>query len=122
MEPAVANGVPILFHSDGNIYEMLPDLLSLGITALNPIEPYGMDILEIKRNFGDHLTLVGNLDVGAALSLGTPDDVRVEAKNLIDAVGRDGGLVLASSHSITRNVHPENFLAMVETAQTYGVY
>jgi uroporphyrinogen decarboxylase len=122
MAPAVEKGLPILFHSDGNIYEMIPDILDLGISALNPIEPYGMDILEVKRNFGKHLTLVGNLDVGASLSSGTPEDVRSDAEQLIDAVGRDGGLVLASSHSITRNVKPENFLAMIDTAQTYGVF
>ena len=121
MAPAVEKGMPILFHSDGNIYEMLPDLIGLGISALNPIEPYGMDILEIKREFGNHLTLVGNLDVGGALSSGTQDDVRTEAGALIDAAGRDGGLVLASSHSITPNVKPENYLAMIETAQTYGI-
>jgi uroporphyrinogen decarboxylase len=121
MAPAIEKDLPILFHSDGNIYNMLPDLIDLGISALNPIEPYGMDILEVKRNFGKHITLVGNLDVGGNLSSGTPDDVKKEAGDLIDAVGRDGGLVLASSHSITSNVKPENYLAMINTAQTYGV-
>lgn len=120
--PALSKGIPILFHSDGNIQAMMPDLIEAGISALNPIEPYGMDIREIKKQYGKDLTLVGNLDVGAALSQGTPDDVRAEARALIDDVGRDGGLVLASSHSITSNVPAENFLAMVETAQTYGKY
>ena len=122
MAPAVENGLPILFHSDGNIFEMLPDIVDLGISALNPIEPYGMVVLEVKRNFGKHIALVGNLDVGAALSMGTPEDVRAEAEQLIDAVGRDGGLVLASSHSITKNVKPENFMAMINTARTHGVF
>lgn len=121
MAPAVREKVPILFHSDGNIIEMIPDLLELGIAALNPIEPYGMEILDVKKQFGKHLTLVGNLDVGSALSMGNPADVRGDAEQLIDNVGRDGGLVLASSHSITPNVKPENFLAMIDTAQTYGV-
>jgi uroporphyrinogen decarboxylase len=120
-EPALRKGIPILFHSDGNIEALIPDLLDMGIAALNPIEPYGMDIRQIKRRYGRNLTLVGNLDVGGALSEGTPDDVRAEARQLIDDVGRDGSFVLASCHSITSNVRPENFLAMVETAQTYGV-
>ena len=120
--PALQKGVPILFHSDGNVEALIPDLLDMGICALNPIEPYGMDIRAIKRRFGKRLTLVGNLDVGGALSRGTPQQVRAEAQQLIDDVGYDGGLVLASCHSITSNVKPENFLAMVDTAQTYGVY
>lgn len=117
--PAVAAGIPILFHSDGNIETVLPDLIDMGAAALNPIEPYGMDIREIKKRYGRRLVLVGNLDVGGKLSSGTPDEVRREARQLIDDCGRDGGLVLASSHSITSNVKPENFLAMVETAHAY---
>lgn len=117
--PAREAGIPILFHSDGNIEAMLPDLIDMGAAAINPLEPYGMDIRVIKKRYGRRLALVGNLDVGGALSSGTPDDVRREATQLIDDCGRDGGLVLASSHSITSNVKPENFLAMIETAQAY---
>lgn len=122
MAPAVQRNIPILFHSDGNIVDIIPDLLEMGVNALNPIEPYGMDIVEIKKRYGRGLTLVGNMDVGGVLSQGTPAQVRAEASALIDAVGRDAGFVLASGHSIMSNVRPENFLAMVDTAQTYGVY
>ena len=114
--------IPILYHSDGNIIDMIPNLIDIGIDAINPIEPYGMDIKEIKQKFGTNLTLFGNLDVGGNLSLGTPNDVRHEAEELIDTIGKGGGLVLCSSHSITKNVPAENFLALVDTAQTYGVY
>jgi len=120
-KPALDKGIAIVYHSDGNIEALIPDLLEMGINALNPIEPYGMDIEAIHRRYGKRLALVGNLDVGGALSRGTADEVRAEARALIDAVGREGDLVLASSHSITENVIPENYLAMVETAQTYGV-
>lgn len=120
--PALAKNIPILFHSDGNIEALIPDLLEMGVSALNPIEPYGMDIREIKRKYGRNLTLVGNLDVGGALSNGTPEQVRAEARQLIADVGRDGGFVLASCHSITANVKPDNFLAMVRTAQEDGRY
>lgn len=121
-QPAIDRGIPILYHSDGNIQALIPDLIGLGINALNPIEPYGMDITDIKREYGRDIALVGNLDVGGSLSRGSTEDVRRDTRALIDAVGRDGGLVVASSHSITRNVVPENYMAMVETAQTYGIY
>jgi uroporphyrinogen-III decarboxylase len=122
LEPAVKKSMPILFHSDGDISCLLPDIIDLGVNAINPIEPYGMDIREIKKQYGRHLSFFGNLDVGGALSCGTVDEVRRESRELIDEVGNDGGLVIASSHSITSNVKPENFLAMVHTAQTYGRY
>jgi uroporphyrinogen decarboxylase len=121
-EPALKRNIPILFHSDGNIEEIIPDLINMGINALNPIEPYGMDLKTIKNKFGRNIALVGNLDVGGSLSTGTPEDVRRDTKQLIDTAGKDGGLVVASSHSIMPNVKPENFMAMIDTAQTYGVY
>jgi len=120
--PALAKKVPILFHSDGNIQELIPDLIEMGISALNPLEPYGMDIREIKKRYGRDLTLFGNMDVGGALSTGTPEQVRKEARGLIDDIGKDGGYVLSSCHSITANVQPENYLAMVRTAHQYGRY
>ncbi|NMB46121.1 MAG: hypothetical protein GX998_06875 [Firmicutes bacterium] len=118
MAPAREKGIPIMYHSDGDIMEILPDLLDMGVNALNPIEPYGMDIRAVRKRFGNRLCLVGNLDVGGNLSSGTPADVRAEAEDIIDAVGQDGAFVLASSHSITPNVPPENFLAMIETAHS----
>lgn len=121
-EPALKKKIPILFHSDGNIMSMIPDLIDMGVNGLNPIEPYGMDAMEIKRLYGRDIALVGNLDVGTILSSGTPDDVREASKHLIDSLGREGGYILASCHSITSNVKPENYLAMIETAQSYGIY
>lgn len=120
--PALAKGVPIVFHSDGNIQELIPDLIDMGISVLNPLEPYGMDIREIKKRYGEEITLMGNMDVGGALSTGTPEQVRAETRGLIDDIGRGGGYILASCHSITSNVQPENFLAMVRTAQEEGRY
>jgi uroporphyrinogen decarboxylase len=120
--PALAKDIPILFHSDGNIEALIPDLLDMGISALNPLEPYGMDIREIKKRYGRYLTLVGNMDVGGVLSTGTPEQARAEARQLIDDIGLGGGYVLASCHSITSNVQPENFLAMVRSALEYGRY
>jgi len=116
MAPARERGIPILFHSDGNIMSIIPDLIEIGVAAINPIEPHGMDIREVRKRFGTRLTLVGNLDVGGSLGRGTPAEVARDARELIDAVGGKGGLVLASSHSITKNVMPENSLAMVRTA------
>lgn len=120
--PALARGVPIVFHSDGNIEELIPDLLEMGISVLNPLEPYGMDIRTIKRRYGANLTLMGNMDVGGALSSGTPEQVREEARQLIEEIGQGGNYILASCHSITANVRPDNFLAMVGAAHTYGRY
>jgi len=113
--------LPWVFHSDGNLYPILDDLLSLGINGLNPIEPLSMDIIELKRNYGDRLCLVGNIDVDN-LSRGTPEDVREEVHRKINALAPGGGYVVSSSTSVTEYVRPENFAAMIEAIQDFGEY
>ena len=116
MRPAVEKGIPILFHSDGNIFSIIPELVEMGVNALNPIEPACMDIVEVYRQWGGQLGLVGNIDVGSVLSSGSPEQVQQAARQLFETVGGKGGFVLASSHTITNNIPPENFRALYQTA------
>ena len=60
----VANaGIPIWFHSDGKIYELLDDFINMGINCINPMEPYSMDYKYLKKKYGKNLTLLGNIDI-----------------------------------------------------------
>ena len=55
---------PWIFHSDGNLYPVLADLLDLGIKVLHPIQPGPMDIFQLKKDIGDRVCLAGNVDSG----------------------------------------------------------
>lgn len=122
VEIAHGAGCPILFHSDGNLLPILDDLIDIGFDALQPIEPKAMDIEALKMRYGDRLCLVGNLDLGSTLTLGTPDDVRREVRERIRAVAPGGGYCVGSSNSVTNYVPLENFRAMVEATFAYGHY
>jgi uroporphyrinogen decarboxylase len=122
MEPAEQKGIPIIFHSDGTLYDLIPSLIEMGFTCLNPIEPYGMDILEVKRRWGNDIALMGNFDIAGTLAFGTPDEVRQEVSEALPALKAGGRYIAASSHSITSAVPPENFLAMLDVVHTEGSY
>jgi len=79
--------------------------------ALNPIEPLTMDITHLKKQYGDRISLVGNLDM-TILQSGSPDDVASEVERLWREVGRHGGWLLSSSNSIDAGAKPENVAAM----------
>ncbi len=113
--------LPWVIHSDGNVEPFLDDLLTLGIAGLNPVEEGAMDIRAIKRQYGDRLCLIGNVDLNI-LSLGTPADVEKEVRRLILEVGPGGGYIVASGNSLTDYVRPENALAMGEATRKYGCY
>jgi uroporphyrinogen decarboxylase len=117
-----AHGRPFLFHSDGQIDAVLPDIIAAGTDALHPIEPKCMDILKVKRQFGDRLALVGNLDLGYTLTRGTPQEVRQAVRELIQQVAPGGGFLLGSANSITNYVPLENYQAMLDATFEYGRY
>lgn len=113
--------LPWIFHSDGNLWEVMDDLLDLGISGLHPIEPDAMDIREVKRKLGRRLCLVGNVNVNT-LSAGTPEQVAEEVKGLLRDVAPGGGYILSSGNSLASYCKIENVRAMVETLQQYGRY
>ena len=117
IKPARNRGIPVTYHSDGNIDVVIPILIDSGICALNPIEPYSNDIYQVKKKTGKKITLMGNIE----LSGKNPDEVSEDTKKHIELLA-DGAYVLASSHSITDDVPPENYEAMLWALHRYGKY
>jgi hypothetical protein len=107
--------VVCLFHSDGNLWPVLDDLVAAGIDGLNPLEVLaGMTVKEVRQRHPG-LFLTGGIDVSQLLPLGTPDEVRAACRQAIaDAGGR--GYFLGSSTELHWDVKLENAIAMFETA------
>ncbi len=116
-------GVPYVKHTDGNINSLIPGIIDAGVDGLHAIEPgAGMDIAQIKRDYGDRLTLLGNVDCAGVLVHGPEESVRAQTQAVIQAAGPGGGLVLSSSNSIHPGVKPEFYRVMLETARQVGTY
>ena len=115
-------GLPVIYHSDGKLYEVIDDIIDCGFDALHPIEPKAMDIVHLKRVYGKRLCLMGNIDLGYTLTRGTPEEVIEEVKNRIRDVAPGGGYCVGSSNSVTEYVPLENFNAMREAVFEYGRY
>lgn len=121
-ELCAARDVPMVFHSDGRLDEVLDDVIACGFAGLNPIEPKAMDIVKLKRSVGDRLCLIGNVDLGYTLTRGTPEEVRAEVRLRIEQCAPGGGYCVASSNSIPEYVPFANFMAMREATLEYGAY
>jgi uroporphyrinogen decarboxylase len=116
-------GVPVFLHCDGNINKILDDLVELGIDGLHPIErKSNMDIVAIKKKYGDRLCLIGNVDSTVALCSGTPDDVRAQVFQLLEQVAPAGGFILASDSDLRDDMPIENIQAMFDTGRVFGKY
>ena len=113
--------VKIFFHSDGNIKEIIPDLIDIGVDILNPVQPESMDPTQIKREFGKYLAFWGTVGVQKTMPLGSPLDVKREVKKRIETVGKEGGLIIAPSNVLEPEVPWENILAFIEAVKEFGV-
>ena len=121
----VAPRVKLFLHSCGAVRPLIPDLIEIGVDILNPIQlgAKDMDPLELKQKFGRDLCFWGGgVDAQGVLGSGTPAEVRDQVRRNIDALAPGGGFVFAADHVIQPNIPPENFMAMWETLQEYGVY
>jgi uroporphyrinogen decarboxylase len=122
LAPIKAKGIPIAYHCDGNLTDVLPLALRLGVNAIQPFQANCNDIYAFKKKYGDRICLMGNMDLSGPLAFGTPADVAAETKQHLEGLAPGGGYVAGSSHSITTAVKPENFLAMVQTVIECGAY
>jgi len=119
---AQSRDLPLIFHSDGEVRPIIPDLVEMGFDALHPIEPKAMDIAEIKRKWGKHLCIIGNIDLCYTLTRGTPREVEAEVKERLRQCGPGGGYCVSSANSIPEYVPVENFRALVEATLRWGQY
>ena len=116
--------VKLMLHSDGAIRGFIPDLIECAIDILDPIQPrvQGMDLYDLKRDFGDRLAFHGAVDTQEVLPFGSVADVEAETLRCMDALGPGGGLILAPVHNVQADVPPENLIAMCRTVREHGRY
>lgn len=113
----------IFFHSDGDVYDLIPDLLEIGVDILNPIQSGAgrmSDLPRLKKTYGKDLVLCGAVDTQNILPYGTPDQVRAEVKRVCSILGEGGGYMVAAVHTVMDEVPPENVLAMCDAVKEYG--
>jgi uroporphyrinogen decarboxylase len=116
IDAANAQGRPVIVHCCGDQSPILPYMREWNVSAVHPLQPPINDIYEVAREYGSSLTLVGNIDLATVLSFGTPDEVYQDTRRHIETLGRNGGYVVCSSHSIIDSVPPENYFAMIKAA------
>lgn len=119
--PFRRQGLPVILHTDGDIRKLIPGLIDSGVTALHPLEAKaGIDIREIKEQYGDKIALMGNMDV-RKLS-GTLEDVKREVKSKVPVACEGGGYILCSDHSVPPTVPLQNYEYMLKLGRKLGRY
>jgi uroporphyrinogen decarboxylase len=117
-----SQGMPIILHSCGNVKTLIPDLLDLGLDCLQPLEvKAGMDLVELKQEYGKDLAFMGGIDV-RAMAAEDPAVIEQEIATKIPVAMKSGGYIYHSDHTIPNNVSFAQYQRVMELVRKYGVY
>lgn len=106
--------VEIFFHSCGGIEPIIPDLIEVGVTILDPIQSSaaGMREADLKKKYGDKLNFHGGIDIQSFLPYATVDEVLAKKQEMIEVLGKGGGFLLSPTHMLQPDTPIENILAI----------
>ena len=112
----------ILLHSDGSIFELIPDLIEVGFDAINPLQTNtkNMEPKKLKREFGQDIAFWGaGVDTREVLNKASPEKVKRQVKENLEILTPGGGFIFAAIHNILPEVPPENIVAMFEAYEEF---
>ncbi len=108
-------GLPVILHSDGDIWPILPDLVDIGLTCLNPVQPEVMEHTRLQREFGRHLSFYGGISTQEVLPKLTSQEVRAATLACVRNLAPAGtGFILGPSHRMQSDIPAQNVQAMLE--------
>ena len=109
-------------HSCGDCQEIFPDLVEIGLDCYQTFQPEIYPIGKMKELYGDHISFWGGVSTQRCLSQSDPASVQEEVVRIIKTLGKNGGLIIAPTHSVPQDVPVENILAMAEVFQNQNKY
>ena len=111
------SGVPNFVHICGNTLATIPHLKGIGADCLS--FDHAVDPAKARAAAGKDLALMGNVDPVRLILSGTPDEVKSKSYEIIDAAGKEGGLILAPGCETPIASPFENVLAMGDAGVDY---
>lgn len=115
----------VFLHSCGSVYDIIPDLIEIGVDILNPIQRSAakMDVVKLKKEFGKELCFWGGgIDTQQFLPTASLAEIEAEVKRTIDILAPGGGFVFVPTHNIQPDISPERFDKVYSTALRYRDY
>lgn len=115
------NGLPVIMHSCGYIEPFIPSLIEAELDCLQAIEvKAGMDLLHLKKCYGDKITLCGGIDI-RVLESNDKSEIESYLKNVIPAAIENGGYIVHTDHSIPDTVHYQTYMHFLNRINEIGV-
>ena len=115
-------GLPVVYHSDGDVRQVIPQLIDAGVRCLQPLEAKAnMDLFELKREYGDRLVLMGNVDYDR-IAMGGPQAAEEEIRRKVGLGKVGGGYIYHADHSVPPTVSLAGYQHILDLVRHYGRY
>lgn len=115
-------GLVSIWHTDGNLNDVMDRIAATGVTALQCVDPLAsMDIIELKKKYHGKLALIGNLDC-AILQFGPEEAVTEASRHIIEGCKEGGGFAFGGCNAIFKGIPANHYQAMVDARRKYGAY
>lgn len=118
-----SRGMSVIFHCCGNIYEIIPDFIEIGVDVLNLSQPNLFDITKIGQDYGGKVCFMCPVSYQTTSITGTREDIFTDVKSLVDNLGcHNGGLIgyIEEYHSV--GMSGENYKSCIEAFRELGRY
>jgi uroporphyrinogen decarboxylase len=114
-------GLPVFFHSDGDIRAILKDIAGSGFDGLQGIESAaGMDLAAVKADYGHQLCLWGNLDPACLVEERPQESIDARVKAVLASGGREGGMIFGTSSGLFQGMRPQSIEWAYQSARPAG--
>ncbi|MFB3895189.1 MAG: uroporphyrinogen decarboxylase family protein [bacterium] len=117
-------GIKVMHHTCGSVRDLIPDFIDCGLDILQSIQPRatGMELAELKKEYGRDICFHGGIDIQQTVPYGTAADIRQEVKQQIEAGKENGGYILSTAHNIPPDTPTENIITLFEAYREFGKY
>jgi len=110
----------VFYHGNERSIPHLKIMAGLGFDTINIGE--GVDITAVKREIGNRVCIMGNLDTINDLQPGSPERVERAVKDIVEAAKPGGGYIFCTGEGVPDSTPKENVRAMMEAVKKYGGY
>lgn len=111
--PIKQAGKFIALHSCGNISEILPDLIDIGLDVYQTVQPEIYDLKHIKKEYGADLAFWGGISIQRDMPFVTPQELTNIVSETVRILGENGGYIAGPTHQVSADVPAENVIALI---------
>jgi uroporphyrinogen decarboxylase len=108
-----------VFHSCGDMYAVMEDLIEMGIDAKHSFEDKIRPVEDVYRAYGSRLALIGGVDMHLMAS-GTEAEIRRRTREILDVCGVGGGYVLGTGNSAANYIPLAHYEAMIDEGRRWN--